>query len=68
MFVLGLKKNLISVEFLEDHDYDVISNKGKAFLRHLPTRQVKHIRVCLKNLYKLNVEDYVALRTKVEKE
>jgi len=32
MIVLGLKKNLVSIAILEDHGYDVIFNKGKAFL------------------------------------
>ena len=35
MFVLGLKKNLISVAILEDCGYDVIFNKGKSFLRNI---------------------------------
>jgi hypothetical protein len=67
MFVPGLKKNLISVAVLEDRGYDVIFNKGKAFLRHIATGQVKQIRVRVKNLYKLDVEDCVALSTKAEK-
>jgi len=67
MFILGLKKNLNSVAVLEDRGYDVIFRKGKAFLRHISTRQVKHIRVHVKNLYKLDVEYCVALSTKVEK-
>jgi len=67
MFVPGLKKHLISVEVLEDRGYDVIFNKGKAFLRHIATRQVKRIEVRVKNLYKLDVEDCVALSSKAEK-
>jgi hypothetical protein len=67
MFVPGLKKNLISVAVLEDHGYDVIFSKGKAFLRHIATGQVKQIGVHVKNLYKLDVEDCVALSTKAEK-
>ena len=35
MYVLGLKKNLVSVSMLEDHGYDVIFSKGKSFLRHI---------------------------------
>ena len=41
MFVPGLKKNLVSVAVLEDRGYDVIFNKGKAFLRHIATGQLK---------------------------
>jgi hypothetical protein len=67
MYVLGLKKNLVSVAMLEDHGYDVIFSKGKAFLHHIATGQVKWIRVRVKNLYKLDVEDCVALSTKAEK-
>ena len=67
MFVLGLKKNLISIAVLEDRGYDMIFNKGKTFLRHISTRKVKKIEVCVKNLYKLDVEDCVALKTKEEK-
>jgi len=37
MFVLGLKKNIISIAVLEDHGYDMIFNKGKEFLRHIAT-------------------------------
>ena len=32
MHVLGLKKNLISMEMLEDKGYDVVFSKGKDFL------------------------------------
>ena len=67
MFVLGLKKNLIFVAILEDHGCEVILIKGKAFLRHIATGQVKQIGVRVKNLYNLDVEDYVALSTKAEK-
>jgi len=38
MFVQCLKYNIISVEIFEDHGYDVIFSKGKAFLRHIATR------------------------------
>ena len=67
MSSLGLKKNLIFVAILEEHGYDLIFSKGKAFVRHIATGQVKHIRVHVKNLYKPHVEDCVALSTKVEK-
>jgi len=67
MFVLSLKKNIVSVVVLEDHGYDVIFNKGKEFLRHIAMGQVKQIRVHVENLYKLDVEDCVTLRTKTEK-
>lgn len=41
--------------------------KGKVFLRHITTGQVKQIRVLVNNLYELDVEGSVALSTKVEK-
>eukprot|EP00253_Pinus_taeda_P004796 PITA_04796 len=40
-YVLGSKKNLISVVMLEEKGYDVVVSKGKVFLRHITTRQVK---------------------------
>ena len=52
---------------LEDRDYDVIFSKGKIFFRHIASGQVKSIRVRVKNLYKLDVEDCVALSTKAKK-
>lgn len=67
MFVLGLEKNIPFVAVLEDHGYDVICNKGKEFSRNIRTRQVKQIRFHVKNMYKLYVEDCVALSTMVEK-
>jgi len=36
-YVLGLKKNLVSITMLEDKGYDVLFSKGKAFLRHIGT-------------------------------
>jgi len=42
-YVPELKKNLVSVVVLEDHGYDVFFSKGKVFLRHITTRQVKQI-------------------------
>ena len=38
MYVLGLKKNLVSVSMLEDHGYDVIFIKGTDFLHHIASR------------------------------
>ena len=58
---------LAFTEWLVYHGCEVIFNKGKAFLRHITMRQVKKIKVCVKNLYKLYVEDCVALKTKEEK-
>ena len=40
-YVPGLKKNLVSIAMLEDKGYDVVFSKGKVFLRHITTRQVK---------------------------
>ena len=67
MYVPGLKKNLVSVVMLEDHGYDVIFSKGKAFISHISTTQVNLIRVQVKNLYKLDVEDCATLSTKIDK-
>ena len=67
IFILGLKKNFIFFEVLEDRGYDVIFSKENEFLRHIATRQVKQIRVHVKNSYKIDVEYCVALSTKVEK-
>ena len=67
MYVLGLKKNLVSVAMLEDHGYAMTFNKGKNFLRHIAFGQVKQIGVRVKNLYKLDVEDSVSLSIKAEK-
>eukprot|EP00253_Pinus_taeda_P012445 PITA_12445 len=61
-----LKKNLVSVVMLEDKGYDVVFSKGKAFLRHIATGQTKRIGIWVKNLYKLGVDDYATLSTKVE--
>lgn len=50
---------------LEDRGYDVIFSKGKVFLRHIATRQVKQIGVWVKNLYALKFKDACkALRSK----
>ena len=67
MFLACLKKNFIFIAVLEDNGYDVIFNKGKAFLRHIAMKQVKKIRVCVKNLYKLDVEDCATLNINAEK-
>ena len=67
MYVLGLKKNLVSVSMLENRCYDVIFLKGKAFLRHIAIVQVKKIGIQVKNLYKLEVEECASLSTKVER-
>ena len=40
-YVPVLKKNLVSIAMLEDKGYDVVFNKGKAFLTHIAMRQVK---------------------------
>ena len=66
IYVHGLKKNLVSVAMLEEKGYDVVFNKGKAFLRHIATGQTKRIGIRVKNLYKLEVDDYAALSTKEE--
>jgi len=42
---------------LEDGGYDVVFSKGKVFLRHIITRQVKEISSGVKNLYALEVRD-----------
>jgi len=42
---------------LEDGGYDVVFSKGKVFLRHIITRQVKKISSWVKNLYALEVQD-----------
>ena len=42
-YVPRLKKNLISVMMLENKGYDVVFSKGKVFLKHITTRQVKQI-------------------------
>ena len=66
MYVLVLKKNLVSVAMLEDKGYDVVFSKGKAFLRHISTGQTKRIGIRVKNLYKLEVDDCATLSMKAE--
>ena len=67
MLVPWMKKNLISIVVLEDIGYVVIFSKGKSFLRHIATGKVKQIGVQVKNLYKLDVGDYIAFSRKEEK-
>eukprot|EP00253_Pinus_taeda_P026851 PITA_26851 len=55
IFVLGLKKNLVSTAVLEDRGYDVIFKNGNIFLRHIATGHVKQNIVRVKNLYGLQV-------------
>jgi len=56
IYVSGLKKILISIVVLEEKGYDVVFNRGKSFLKHVVTGQVKHIEVRVKNLDKLEVD------------
>ena len=65
-YVSGLKKNLVSIAMLEDKGYDVVFNKGKVFLRHIAMGQTKRIRIRVKNLYKLEVDDYATLSSKAK--
>ena len=67
MYVSGLKNNIIFIAVLEYHGYDVIFSKRKDFLRHITTGKVMQIRVRVKNLYELDVEDCASLSTKAEK-
>ena len=65
-YVPCLKKNLLFVAMLEDKGYDVVTNKGKALLRHISMGQTKRIGIQVKNLYKLEVDDCAALSSKEE--
>jgi len=65
LYVPGLKKNLVSVATLEDKGYDVIFNRGKAFLTHLAYGALKKIGARVKNLYKMQVETCATLSNKV---
>jgi len=38
IYVLGSKKNLVSIALLEDHGYDMIFSKGNSFLCHIASR------------------------------
>eukprot|EP00253_Pinus_taeda_P022425 PITA_22425 len=53
MYVLGIKRNLVFISMIEDKGDDVIFLKGKAFLPHITTGQVKKIGIQVKNLYRL---------------
>ena len=55
--VPDLRNNLVTVAILEDYGYDVMFRKGKFFLKHIATGQVKQIVVRVKNLYAFEVED-----------
>ena len=55
-YVPGLKKNLVSIAMLEEKSYDVVFSKGKVFLRHITTGQVKQIGSWVQNLYSLEVK------------
>ena len=55
-YVPGLKKNFVSIATLEEKGCDVAFSKGKVFLRHITTRQVKQIGSRVKNLYSLEVQ------------
>eukprot|EP00253_Pinus_taeda_P030093 PITA_30093 len=65
-YVPSLKKNLVSAAMLEDKGYDVVFSKGKVFPRHIGTRQTKQIGIRVNNLYKLEVDNCVALSSKAE--
>eukprot|EP00253_Pinus_taeda_P033458 PITA_33458 len=65
-YVPGLMKNLVSVMMWEDKGYDVVFSKGKAFLRPIAMGQTKRIGIQVKNIYKIEVDDCVALFSKVE--
>jgi len=56
-YVPRLKKNLVSIVMLKDKGYDVVFSKGKVFLRHITTRQMKQIGSRVKNLYALEIQD-----------
>jgi len=56
-YVPRLRKNLVLIAMLEDKGYDVVFSKGKVFLRHVTTRQVKQIDSRVKNLHALEVQD-----------
>ena len=64
MYMPELENNLVSIAMLEDIGYDVILSKRKAFLRHIATNQVNKIRIRMKTLYKLEVDECVSLITK----
>ena len=41
LYVQGIKKNLFSVAVLEDYGYEVMFKKGKVFLKHIATGEMK---------------------------
>eukprot|EP00253_Pinus_taeda_P001804 PITA_01804 len=43
LYVLGLKKNQVSIAVLEDKGYDVIFSRGKAYLKQLASGTMKQI-------------------------
>lgn len=55
--VRGLKRNLVLIAMLEDRGYVVVFSKGKVFLRHIISRQVKQIGSRVMNLHALEVQD-----------
>jgi len=65
-YVQSLKKNFVFVAMLEDKGYDAVFSKRKIFLRHIGTGQTKRIGIRVNNLYNLEVDDCVALRSKVD--
>ena len=56
-YVPRLKRNLVSITMLEGKGYNVVFSKGKVFLPHINTRQVKQIGSRVKNLYALEIQD-----------
>lgn len=64
-YVLGMKKNLVSIAMLEDKGYDVVFSKGKAFLRHIGWIDQEDWD-SVNNIYKLEVYDCAALSSKAE--
>ena len=67
MHVPGLKKNLVLVLMLDDTGYDVVFSEGKFFLRHKAIGKTNKIGICVKNIYKLDVEHCTTLMGKVDK-
>jgi len=65
LYVSSLKKSLASVATLEEKGYDVIFNKGKAYLKHIAFKCAKQIGVRMKNLYLLQVETDTTLSNKI---
>eukprot|EP00253_Pinus_taeda_P019110 PITA_19110 len=66
MHVPRLKKNLISVEMLEDKGYDVVFSEGKAFLHSKTTGETQKIGAQVKNLYQLHVDGCSVMACKAE--